>query len=227
MKKLALITVAVTVTVTLGLLKLNAKDNNQGIGSSLPKGLTLVDISLVAIDQGGTDTNTNNGKTVAHTAQTKINNNDILSLINTEFGTSFSTSGGDRLVVSNFWDGQFMVLDKTGNVLLANASSNTNGDHFVLDLTSTNTAVSGKISANSGTKVSLTEGMLNYTSGDGNSSFQLIGLTTVKDSYSNGLSNSMESFELSNGVGSISDTNGSGLLTGSVSGKGKDNVPAP
>lgn len=234
MKKLALL----TVIVTLGLLKSNGDTfggrdgggggwSDWGFGPKLPAGFTSVDIDLVALEQGSTTVNTNTGATSVHFNQSKIDNNDILALINGEFGTSFSRTNGDRLAVSNFWDGKFIVLNSTGAVLLANASLNTNGDHYRLLLSSTNTVFAGTQTTNYLTKLSATEGSLTYESGNGSNAFTVTGFTTVNDSYYNDFSNSVESFQLSGGIGSITGTNGTGVLTGSVSGSGKDNAPAP
>lgn len=231
MKKLALL----TVVVTLGLLKWNTNSyafegdwgggwGDESFGPVTPHGLTSVDIDLVAIEQGNINVNTNTGTTTAHFKQSDINNNDILALINSEFGTTFSRTNGDHLAISNFWEGKFMVLNSTGAVVLANASVGS-GDHYLLELTSTNTVFAGSQTTNSETKYSVTEGSLKYESGNGSNSFQLTGFTTVNDSYFHGFSNSVESFELTGGIGSISSTNGPGVLTGSVSGSGKDNAP--
>lgn len=234
MKKLALL----TVIATLGLLKLHADlsswdggwDGDGEGGFGLPSGLTSVDIDLVALGQGSSNTNTNNGTITVHFKQSRIDNNKILGLINTEFGTSFSETNGDRLAVSNFWDGKFIVLGRDGTVLLANASSNTNGDHFQFGFSSANTVFSSIERTNCETKLSVTDGFLTYESGNGSNSFQLEGFTTVNDSYYNNFSNSMESFQLTGGVGSISLSNPSnslsGVLTGSASGSGRNNAPA-
>jgi hypothetical protein len=226
MKKL----VATTVIAIVGLLKLSnnsiAWEDEDDFGFGLPSGLTSVHINLSVLSQG--KTNTVDGTTFVHFKQSKIDDGDILGLINNEFGTSFSETNGDHLAVSNFWDGQLIVLGKTNNILLANASANTNGDHFQLGFSSANTVFASTATTNCLTKFSVADGFLKYESGDGSNSFSLEGLTTVNDSYFHGLSNSVESFQLSGGIGSISstDTNGvSGVLTGSASGSGKNNAP--
>jgi len=202
--------------------------SNTGFGAGLPAGLTSVHLYLNILGQS-TNTSTNGTSIAFHFTQSQIDDNDILGLINNEFGTSFSATNGDSLAVSNFWDGRFMVLGRNGNVLLANASFNPNGDHYVLGFSSTNTVFAGSITTNAGTKFSVSDGVLQYTSGDGTESFRLEGFTTVSDVYFGGLSNSAESFQLTGGIGSISfPTNGvSGVLTGNVSGWGKNNAPAP
>jgi hypothetical protein len=227
MKKLVLTTVIAIVV----LLKLPANsfawDDDDHFGSAPPPGLTSVQINLFVLGQGGTNT-TSNGVTTVHFKQSRIDNDEILGLINNEFGTSFSKTNGDHLAVSNFWDGKFIVLGRTNNILLANASSNTNGDHYQLGFSSANTVLSATGTTNCVTKFSVADGFLIYESGNGSNAFTLEGFTTVNDTYFHGLSNSIESFQLSGGIGSISssDTNGvSGVLTGNASGSGKNNAP--
>lgn len=228
MKKL----VFATVIAIAGLLTLPASvfawgdDDGFGFGFRQPSNLTSVDIDLFILSQGGTNTSTN-GVTTVHFKQSRLDNDDILRLINDEFGTSFSETNGDHLAISNFWNGQLLVLGKTNNILLA-TGSNTNGDHFQLGFSSANTVFASTESTNCLTKFSVTDGFLKYESGNGSNSFSLEGFTTVNDTYTHGFSNSMESFQLSGGIGSISstDTNGvSGVLTGSASGSGKNNAP--
>ncbi len=236
MKKIAITTAIATVSMLILPASSFAWDDDNGSGYGPPSGLTSVDIDLFVLGQGTTNTADGIGKghykngsqDGAHFTQSKIDNNDILSLINDEFGTSFSETNGDYLAVSNFWNGQFIVLGPSNTVLLANASSNTNGDHYALGFSSANTVFTTTEKTNCETKFSVTDGFLDYESGDGSNSFMLEGFTTVIDSYFNGGSNSVESFELSGGIGSISssDTNGvSGVLTGTVSGSGKNNAP--
>ena len=230
MKKLA---VAIVIA-TVGLFKLHAESFSweDGFGSEPPPGLASVRVNLAILGQGNTNVTTNvTGSviTTVHFKQSKIDDNTILGLINDEFGTSFSVTNGDYLAVSNFWDGNLIVLGRDGTTLLQNASSNTNGDHYALSFTYSNSVFAETGTTNFETKFSVSDGFLNYESGDGFDSFHLEGFTTVNDSYCHGLTNGSESFQLSGGIGSASfSTNGvSGILTGSVSGSGKDNAPAP
>ena len=227
MKKL----IVTTVIALVGLLALPISsfawgDDDDDFGSALPSGLTSVHIDLFVLGQGST--NTTGGTTVVHFKQNRIDDDEILGLINNEFGTSFSQTNGDHLAVSNFWDGKLIVLGRTNNVLLANASSNTNGDHYQLGFSSANTVFSAKETTNCLTKFSATDGFLKYESGNTSNSFSLEGFTTVNDYYFHAFSNSIESFQLSGGIGSISSTSSNGLsgvLTGTVSGSGKNNAP--
>jgi hypothetical protein len=223
-----------TVIVMLGLLNLPAmtftwESGFGGFGPVTPPGLTAVHFNLSILGQGETNVVTNflGTATVTHFQQARIDDDDILGLINNEFGTSFSVTNGDHLAVSNFWDGKLIVLGRDGTNLLANASKGTTADSYVLDLTYSNVVYASTVTSNFESKVSVMEGFLDYKSGDGGESFHLEGFTTVSDSWRG--TNSTESFQLSGGIGSASfGTNGlSGILTGSVSGSGKDNAPAP
>jgi hypothetical protein len=212
-------------------LKLPADSFMWGDGGSFggvtPPGLSSVHVNLSVLGQGGT--NVVDSTTIVHFKQSTIDDNKLLGLINSEFGTSFSATNGDHLAVSNFWDGKFIVLGQDGTVLLANASANTNGDHYVLDLSHANAAYASIETTNFETKFSAMDGILHYESGDSSNSFRLAGFTTVSDTYSHDFTNSTESFQLSGGIGhaSFGTNDVSGVLTGSVYGSGKDNAPAP
>lgn len=216
----------------VGLLKLPAFEFTWGGGennSVTPPGLTAVHFNLSILGQGETNVVTNflGTAVVTHFRQARIDDDDILDLINTEFGTSFSVTNGDHLAVSNFWDGKLIVLGRDGTNLLANASKGTTADSYVLDFTYSNVVSASIVTSNFESKVSVMEGFLNYKSGNGDESFHLEGFTTVSDSWHG--TNSAESFQLSGGIGSASfGTNGvSGVLTGSACGSGRDNAPAP
>ena len=215
--------------ISLGFIRLNAQLPFMRASNSVPSGLTFIHIYTVVLGQA--NTNTNGGPVSFHFTQSTITDNDILGLINDEFGTSFSTTNGDQLAVSNFLDGKFIVLGPTNNVLLDDASSTANGDYYQLNFSSANTVLASREATNFTTIFSVTDGSLNYVSGDGSNSFHLEGLTMISDSYFNGSSNSTESFELTGGIGSISfpgsSDNVSGVLTGNVSGSGQNNAPAP
>ena len=231
--------VVATVIATAGLFALQANalgfegsfgdGGYGGFGSETPPGLTSVHVNLAIIGQGSTNVNTNVADTVTsvHFKQGQIDDNTILGLINDEFGTAFSATNGDHLAVSNFWDGKFIVLGRDGTILLQNASSNTNADHYLLEFTHTNTVFAGTSTTNFESKISVMDGSLSYESGNGSNSFHVQAFTTVNDVYWS--SNNAESFELSGGLGAatFTNTNGvSGILTGNASGSGKDNAPA-
>ena len=230
MKTLAFATVIATVALfrlQSDALAWDGGFGDDGYGSEAPPGLTSVHVNLAILGQGSTNIDTNTMVTTVHFKQGRIDDDTILRLINDEFGTSFSPTNGDYLAVSNFWDGKFIVLGRDGTILLQNASSNTNGDHYALGFTYTNTVFAETETTNCTTKFSVSDGFLNYESGNGSNSFHLEGFTAVNDNYHG--TNSAESFELSGGIGTatFTTTNGvSGILTGSASGSGKDNAPA-
>lgn len=201
----------------------------QGVNSAPAGGLTLVHINLVVLGQE--TTSTNGGPVAFHFTQSAISDNDILGLINDEFGTSFSTTNGDQLAVRNFSDGKFAVVGPTNNVLLNDASSTANNDHYELNLSSTNTVSASQVSTNATTIFSVTVGSLNYVSGGGTNSFHLQGLTMINDTFFNGSSNSTETFQLTGGIGRInfpgSSNSMTGVLTGTIFGFGQNNAPSP
>jgi hypothetical protein len=190
-------------------------------------GLTLININMVVLGQAATSTN--NGPMAFHFTQSTIGNNEILGLINDEFGTSFSTTNGDQLAVRSFFDGKIMVVGPTNNVLLDDASTTANNDHYQLNFSSTNTVSASQVSTNATTIFSVTAGSLNYVSGDGTNSFHLQGLTMINDLFFNGSVNSMETFQLTGGIGSSSfpgtTNNMTGVLTGNITGFGQSPTP--
>lgn len=198
----------------------------QSVTQEANSGLTIVHVSMVVLGQ--TSTNTNGESAAFHFTQSTIADNDILGLINDEFGTSFSTTNGDQLAVHNFFDGKFMVVGPTNNVLLGDASTTANNDHYQLNLSSTNTVAATQVTTNASSIFSVTAGSLNYVSGNGTNSFHLQGLTMINDIFFNGTGNSVESFQLTGGIGSSSfpgSTNDlTGVLTGNISGFGQINA---
>ena len=198
----------------------------QSVAQEANSGLTIVHISMVVLGQS---TNSTNGEPAAfHFTQSTIADNDILGLINDEFGTSFSTTNGDQLAVHNFFDGKFMVVGATNNVLLGDASTTANNDHYQLNFSSTNTVSATMESTNAMSMFSVTAGSLNYESGNGTNSFHLQGLTMINDIFFSGSGNGVESFQLTGGIGSSSfpgSTNDmTGVLTGNISGFGQNNT---
>ena len=82
----------------------HGKSGFGGFGPVTPPGLTAVHFNLSILGQGETNVVTNflGTATVTHFQQARIDDDDILGLINKEFGTSFSATNGDHLAVSNF-----------------------------------------------------------------------------------------------------------------------------
>ncbi|MGA2787838.1 MAG: hypothetical protein ABSF60_09955 [Verrucomicrobiota bacterium] len=62
----------------------------------------------------------------AKLVKTKITSDDMLSLIDNEFGTSYAKQDGGKgyqLVSYGLSDEEFAVIDKNGNIVLENAST--------------------------------------------------------------------------------------------------------
>jgi hypothetical protein len=223
MKRIALITAIAAV----GLPGLRANPDLPTPGAKLPPGYTSVHVSLNVLEQGTTNVTAKSLK--FHFQRAHIGNDDLLGLVNDEFATSFSTTNGDQLVVSNIWDGKFSVLSKSGAVLLADASTNTDGDNYHLYFHTSRPVNAGVEKTNNASLFSVTDCHLYYESGNGTNRFHVEGFTTVDDEYSHGYTNSLESFQLSQGIGSLSfPGDGSyGVITGFIYGWGTDNAPAP
>ena len=224
MKKLAI----ATVIAATGLLTLRAQPFPRGNGSTLPPGYTSVHAFLFFLEQGNTNTDTNTDVTNFHLKQVNASDDFLLGLVNTEYGTSFSTTNGDQLVVSNIWQGTFSVLGKDGSVLLANASANTNGDSYHLYFHSSRPVYAGTQKTNNASSFAITDTHLYYSSGDGTNKLHLEGFTTVDDEYFHDYTNSTESFQLSGGIGSFSfpDDGRHAVITGNIYGSGRDNAPS-
>ncbi len=216
MKKFALITVIAALALR----------QSNGAEPVLPPGYTSVQINLNVLEQGAT--NETHGATNFHFKNMRVENNDILGLVDDEFGTSFARTNGDQLVVSNIWGGQFLVLNKAGDVLLQNASSNTNGDDYHLYFHTSKPVLAGTQTTNKACLFFVTDCHLYYSSGDGTNKFHFEGFTSVQDQYSHGYTNSEESFQLCGGIGSLSfpDDGSYGVISGNIFGFGKNNAPA-
>ncbi|MGA3141520.1 MAG: hypothetical protein ABSF10_00545 [Verrucomicrobiota bacterium] len=163
----------------------------------------------------------------AKVVQTKITTDDILGLIDNEYGRSYAKKDGGKgyQLVSegvgrDYSSGYdiFSVADKDGNIVLANASFN--GDAYYLYLYPYD---GNWVESYKGANYNYTAPQVEvyYNSSDDNDSFYVTGLMTDKvnwDSYN-------ESYSLKNGQGSIEfdDEDIYGPIMGaSVSGSGKD-----
>jgi hypothetical protein len=224
MKKLAFL--AVIITLRLQGLKAETITNVPPPGPTLPRGYTSVHLDLMILEQG--KTNRTAGATIYHFKRASLTDNDLFDLINDEFETSFSTSKGDQLVISNMWLGQFSVLDHDGGVLLANASVNPN-DNYNFTFTAPRVAQAGTQRLNRWSLVSVGNGNLSYRSGDGTNFLYLSGFITFDDEYSYNPTNNKESFRLTKGSGILwfPETGANGVITGDIYGSGKDNIPIP
>jgi hypothetical protein len=225
MKKIALF----VIIAALGLQGSRAdNDTNMPAPSpALPPGFTSVHLDLMMLEQG--TTNRTPGTTRLHFKTTRFTDDDLLGLINDEFETTYATAKGDQLVVSNIWGGDFSVLSEDGNVLLANASLNTNGDQYHLYFQTSQPVRAGVLKINKSSLVSVTDGDLSYSSGDGSNTLHIEGLTTVDDELFFKSTNNKESFRLTKGTGSknFPDDGSYGVIRGEIYGRGKDNLPVP
>jgi hypothetical protein len=225
MKKIALI----VIIAALGWQGLKAENltNVPPPGPTLPPGFTSVHLELTMLEQG--KTNRTAGATKLHFKTTRITDDDLLGLINDEYDTTYSTTKGDQLVVSNIWGGDFSVLSQNGSVLKANASVNTNGDQYHLYFQTSQPVIAGTLRINKSSLVSVTDGDLSYSSGDGSNTLHIDGFTTVDDELSYKPANSRESFHLTRGTGSLDfqDDGSYGVISGQIYGRGKDNLPPP
>ncbi|HEX3855868.1 MAG TPA: hypothetical protein VHY30_01060 [Verrucomicrobiae bacterium] len=182
--------------------------------AKLPSGFESVKIKATILTENG-----------AKVVKTKITNDDILALIDTEYGTSFSKANGGKgyqLVAYGLYEEEFAVLDKNGNVALSDASSDTNEFYslYIYPYNDDNWVESYK-----GEKYNYTipDVSLTYNSSDDEDFFYVDGLMTDKVDWNT----YNENYSMKNGQGSISfnDEDVFGPITGSVSGSGKDVYP--
>jgi hypothetical protein len=179
--------------------------------AKLPSGLESVVIKATVVTESG-----------AKVVKTKITTDDILSLIDNEYDTSYSKQNGGKgyqLVSYGLYEEEFAVADKDGNIVLENATSDGNDYELSLDPYYDDNWVRSYKGQNS--SYIIPEAELYYNSADDNDSLYVDGLMTDKvnwDSYN-------ESYSMKNGQGSISfedeDTYGP-IMSGTVSGSGKD-----
>jgi hypothetical protein len=191
-----------------GLLGMSAR-------ASLPDGYSSIKIKLTALMQAPSTSTSSSVK--YNTTKVKITNKEVLNLIATEFSTSLGD--GSQLVLNNFWSGDFSVLNKDGAVIIGNASSNEDSWELYTDYD--NYVDTGK-STSSSTKYSYTAiGYLYWQDGAGYNYFEVYGEASVDDSYKS--SGTKQSFKL-NGADNGQWNGDSAVVSGSVSGSGKNNI---
>ena len=215
MKKMKLL-VAVAVAGLLGLSAHAAPSAN----------FSPVKIKLTALVQAP-DTGTSTIK--FNVTKIKITNKEVLGLVEDEYGDSFPA--GAQLVVDNFWDGLFSVLDKDGAILRADASNGVGDDAYELYIGE----IVNRVFTGSGTDTKETfkytmVGNFFYQDSvgqlGGGDFFGVTGFTTVNDSFNFNSETSKESFKLEGaGNGRLSGDNA--VVSGKVSGSGKNNVLPP
>jgi hypothetical protein len=195
-----------------GLLGLSAR-------AATPVPFDLVSVHLAALFQ------TNNSDTTSKIVKVKIVNKDILKLIASEFTNSAAaiTNGSAKLAVDSFFDGVFAVLDKTNGVIVADASDNpsTNIDDYDLSIGEEGNSVdASKETDSKETDNLITPGFFEFSSGNDSISGDIFGATIVKESFTD--AKDSESFKLT-GTEDVDINGNDGVLTGTISGVGKDN----
>jgi hypothetical protein len=191
-----------------GLLGMSAR-------ASLPDGYSSVKIKLTALMQAPNTSTSSSTK--YNITKVKITNKEMLNLIATEFSTSLGD--GSQLVLNNFWNGTFSVLNKDGAVILSDVSSNE--DSWELYTEYDNYVYTGK-SSSSSTKYNYTSiGYLYWQDGSDYNYFEVYGEASVDDSYKD--SGSKESFKLT-GSDNGQWNGDSAVVSGTVSGSGKNNL---
>jgi hypothetical protein len=178
--------------------------------AKLPSGLESVAIKATVFTENG-----------AKVVKMKVTTDDILSLIDNEYGTSYAKQNGGKgyqLASWGLYEEEFAVVDKDGNVVLSDASYD--GDNYYLYI---NPSVdSNWVDSYKGEKYNYTipDVELLYRSNDEYDTFYVYGLMTDKvnwDTYD-------ENYSMKNAQGSIyfEDEGIYGPMTASVSGSGKD-----
>jgi hypothetical protein len=191
----------------------------SALASSLPDGYSSVKMKLTVTMQAASTTSSSSVK--FNTTKIKVTNKEMLNLIASQWDMSFGN--GTQLVLNNIWSGTFSVLNKDGLVLISNASSDDNGWSFY-------TRVENYVYTGKGTKSSVSYkydaiAYLSWTADDGTNSdyFEIFGQASIKDSGKES-SGSKESFKLSGASNGQWDGDNA-VVSGTVSGKGKNNVP--
>jgi hypothetical protein len=206
MKKIKLM----TVIAMAGLVGMTAR-------AVVSTGLETVNIKLTILTQG---TNTETSSTTKFNVhKVKVTNKDILKLIAQEFtNLPAITNKGTKLALNGFFSGDFVVLDKTNGIILANASSVTNADSYNLSFDTDNEVDSGVETDSKEVDVFTDVAFLDYASADDNTFFDLQGLAVVKETFAD---KSPESFKFGgSGDGAFHGTDA--VVIGTASGAGKD-----
>ncbi|MGD0206910.1 MAG: hypothetical protein ABSC89_04810 [Verrucomicrobiota bacterium] len=178
--------------------------------AKLPSGTESVVFKATVLTESG-----------AKVVQTKITTDDILSLIDNEYGTSYAKQDGGKgyqLVSYGVYEEEFAVADKNGTIVLANASSN--GDDYELYLypyEDDNYVYSYK---GENYNYTVPDVEVYYRSANEDDSFYVYGLMTDKVNWTS----YNETYSVKNGQGSISFEDESiygPIMNAGVSGSGK------
>jgi hypothetical protein len=209
MKKIKLL-VAVAIA---GLLGLSAR--------AAVSGYDLVTVKGTVLAQTNDTYNSKDTVTYYNVAKFKVTNKTILNLIAMEYVTNFPSGfpAGAQLAVDYFFNGEFYVLDKNGNILLANAGVSAGADDYSLYFEYATYVDSGSDTASKETDNYTTIGEFYYEDATDANYFDIYGLTTVKDIYG---TKDSESFNMTGmaGDGYINDTEV--VVSGTVKGSGKN-----
>jgi hypothetical protein len=181
--------------------------------AAAPVNFDLVSIKLTATVQTNIDDKIK---------KIKITNKDVLNLIASEFTnqTAQITGKGAKLAVDSFRDGTFAVLDKTNGVILADASDSISDDQYALFIENDGDLVQSIKDNNTFSDAITTTSFFEIESPDGSIFGDIFGLTTVKQTESD--TKESESFKLT-GAEDAEINGADGVLSGTVSGSGKDN----
>jgi len=165
--------------------------------------------------------NTEKGDTTKfNVTKVKVVTKDVLGLIDDEFGTTFANTNGTQLAVASFFDeNSFEVLDKKGNVLIADASTDSDDYGLSINTEDDNNVVTGSETETAETDDYTAISEFEYNSADDESFLDIRGSATVKDSFNDTKETDSESFDFS-GVGNAEINEDDGVATVSVSGKG-------
>jgi hypothetical protein len=150
----------------------------------------------------------------------KLVTKDVLNQIALEFPSNAAaiTASGAQLAVNDFFDGTFTVLDKNGDVVLADASDSPTNDDYELYFDYDNYVDTGSETDSKETENYTTVAYFYFENALDSSYFSLDGSATV--SYNNKGVKETESFKFSGaGDGEINDLGA--VVTGTAKGSGK------
>ena len=198
-----------------GLLGLTAR-------AAIPSGLQSVNVKLTILTQTN-DTDTAHSEKF-NVVKLKVTSKDVLGLIAKEFtNVDGITDSGSQLVVDDFFNGTFEVLDKDGNVILADASDSTNEDDYDLNYSYDNYVETGSesLSTDQETQDYTTVSEFDYDSATDTSWFEVDGAATVKFN-TNANDKGTESYKFA-GAGDAEVNSVEAVATCTASGSGKFN----
>ena len=198
-----------------GLLGLSAR-------AAIPVDYSSVNFKLTVLFQ--TNNTTSGSTTKYHVDKIKITNKDVLTQVTNEFGTL--PPGAQLVVYYGFYDGQFAVADKTGAIILANASSSIVDTNYVLSINDTGPDIyTGEDKSGNYVFDITTTGEFLYVNAADTAELDILGQASVKDKYPS-TGNSPESFKLSGADNNDNSFFGgnSVFVSGTVSGSGKNSA---